>query len=339
MAIVDVDANAVRGAIARFDREMRETEDWAGWENQPRFKYALVEEGRKYPPKEIVSLATGMSTNEFSGGTATNQYLRKRGFVIAPLRTTESVKSSLETVLEDYPTARRSEDFGKDSSMSQHFATLVDLLQKQPLLTQYPYIKVEGSVGGGNWASVPWLAFLDRRETVTTTRGIYVVILFRDDGSGLYFTLNQGTTEPAERLGRAAGRTEVEQRAQVIRARTTTLALAENGFELDNKIDLRSNTNLGRSYEPSTIAHKFYGRGEVGDDPHLLEDLKLLFQAYDAYVSEGRPDMSVQGGIHVLLKWSAKEIPDTVERHKAIADESGMVWWANLEIGGFRRIG
>ncbi len=54
-------------------------------------------------------------------------------------------------------------------------------------------IEVVWSVGFGNWARVPWIAFLDSHVT-TTQRGIYGVFLFREDVSGVS-TFNQGVTE------------------------------------------------------------------------------------------------------------------------------------------------
>jgi len=32
-------------------------------------------------------------------------------------------------------------------------------------------------------------------------------------------------------------------------------------------------------------------------------------------------------GLHLLLKWAARNAPDTIDRHRRLADENGSVWW------------
>jgi len=55
-------------AMQEFDRRLRITADWASWELNQAFKYAIELEGRRYPVKKIVSLATGAPVDQFSGG-------------------------------------------------------------------------------------------------------------------------------------------------------------------------------------------------------------------------------------------------------------------------------
>ena len=69
------------------------------------------------------------------------------------------------------------------------------------------------SIGQGNWAKVPWLAFLDARETDSTQRGVYPAYLFRQDGSGFYLVLAQGVTEPKRELGTAGAHAALAQKA------------------------------------------------------------------------------------------------------------------------------
>jgi hypothetical protein len=89
MPIPHVSPEALRDAMETFDRELRDTSDWADWEQNRAHRYALDHEGQHYPVKQIVSLATGMPVSEFSGGEAAgqaNQYAAERGFVIVELR-------------------------------------------------------------------------------------------------------------------------------------------------------------------------------------------------------------------------------------------------------------
>jgi hypothetical protein len=43
-------------------------------------KFAVMIDGRAYPPKAIISLATGLPVSAFSGGIESTRWLAKRGF-------------------------------------------------------------------------------------------------------------------------------------------------------------------------------------------------------------------------------------------------------------------
>ena len=70
---------------------------------------------------------------------------------------------------------------------------LLDLLEKPRLL------KIEGSVGKGNWATCPWIAVFNTTITDTAQFGYYPVYLFREDMQGVYLSINQGVTDIRER--------------------------------------------------------------------------------------------------------------------------------------------
>src|SRR5215470_14083703 len=89
MAIPHVSSEALRDAMGRFDRELRDTSDWADWEQNRAHRYAIGYAGRRYPVKQIISMATGTPVSDFSGGEAAgdaNQYVTSRGFAIVELR-------------------------------------------------------------------------------------------------------------------------------------------------------------------------------------------------------------------------------------------------------------
>lgn len=68
----DTTPDAVRQAAAEFDS------------NPARFhkptKFAVIVDGRAYPPKAIIALATGLPVSSFSGGIESTRWLSKRGF-------------------------------------------------------------------------------------------------------------------------------------------------------------------------------------------------------------------------------------------------------------------
>lgn len=70
-------------AIQAFDAEYPNTNDYREWLEKGNYKYALVHEGRKYPPKHILSMATGTPWQEFGGGVQqANRVLSKLEFKI-----------------------------------------------------------------------------------------------------------------------------------------------------------------------------------------------------------------------------------------------------------------
>ncbi len=136
-------------------------------------------------------------------------------------------------------------------------------------------IQIKASAGAGNWASVPWLAILDPRITNSTQKGIYPVYLFRADGSGVYLSLGQGTTEPTRMHGSIEAEKLIKERATVIRKKISAL----NHWKAA-ETDLRSNTQLGRSYEKANIGAHLYELKNLPSEVKLQQDLRELLSIY-----------------------------------------------------------
>ena len=69
-------------ALDEFDAEYPNPNDYDRWREKHTYHWAINQKGRFYPPKYILSLATGVDTNDFSGGETTNGPLRRLGFDI-----------------------------------------------------------------------------------------------------------------------------------------------------------------------------------------------------------------------------------------------------------------
>jgi hypothetical protein len=85
MPIPLVDRTRIGEVMAQFDRNERSSAKWEGWEKKGNHKYAITNNDRLYPVKEIVAEATGVPTASFGGGSEANDYIRKLGFKIEPL--------------------------------------------------------------------------------------------------------------------------------------------------------------------------------------------------------------------------------------------------------------
>jgi hypothetical protein len=135
MKIPETTAQALHDAMDRFDKELRNTTVWERWEQDETHKYALEQDGKLYPVKQIVSMATGVPVGQFSGGDQANDFVKGYGFepIEIPSRV-RGIKANLDLVLSQYVSVTQKEPFGSASSIWPAW-----------------------SVGLGNWAKVPYI--------------------------------------------------------------------------------------------------------------------------------------------------------------------------------------
>ncbi len=336
--IPDVPREAVLKALERFDQEHRDTSRWEAWEDVATYKHAIDHEGKHYPVKEIISLATGAPKSNFSGGPVSNTYLKKRGFTVIRIRDDDNpIGRQIEEILAGYLEAKISEQFGGSSTMGRSFDKLKKLFSASAPVSKRPQLKVGASCGQGNWAAVPWLAFLDSRETASTKRGVYPVIPFSEDMSGVYLTLNQGVMELINSIGRPKAYEQLHENAEQLGGICENLTF--RGFSLDRSMQLSSRSGLGKHYENGTVAHKLYPKGDMPADEEILEDLEEVLMAYDSYL-EGK-------GGHWLFQANPKffdidaalqELPEITWGAKGGSrhfkpQQTGFIWRSGPEAG------
>ncbi|MGG1638876.1 MrcB family domain-containing protein [Paenibacillus sp. NRS-1760] len=140
--------------------------------------------------------------------------------------------------------------------------------------------KVQGSIGQGNWANIPWLAILDKRLTTTTQQGEYIVYLFAEDMSAVYLTLLQGVTVPLRERGKRDGYQYFEQKVSEMRE-----LLPLRNLHKDADIHLTA-SGLGRDYQVSTVAYARYDRNNIPDDDVLIADLENMMYNYKLYADQ-----------------------------------------------------
>lgn len=217
-------------------------------------------------------------------------------YYVAPLRelwkeppsppegTPTQIQDGLIAIMANYQQARSSEGFSGSHPITLSFEKIRRGLQESAVVRKSPTLRVEWSIGKGNWSRVPWIALMDTRETTTTRKGVYCVWLFRQDMTGVYLTLNQGVRKPQEELGRAAANEYLHRRASEIR--TLSPELQDAGFKLDGRIDLRASPGLGKDYEDSTIAYRFFDATMVPGDVELLKDVEAVLNTYERYLTK-----------------------------------------------------
>jgi len=77
-----VTSQEILDALHEFSLEYPDTATYENWLRKDSYNYAVRYGEDVFPPKHILSRATGIPTTEFSGGEQTNRVLRLLGFNI-----------------------------------------------------------------------------------------------------------------------------------------------------------------------------------------------------------------------------------------------------------------
>lgn len=283
--------------------------------------YALIVDGREYDPKAIAGVAYGydhpdegtLKNTEFNGGHQLRSAFQPAGFNIE-LRTAEGdtvIQGLLERFMAEYSDAKR-EKFGGSHAAVETLRLLEKHIAQSAPLSARPDVKVKSSAGQGNWAAVPWIAMLDKRITRSTQSGVYAVLLFREDMSGVYVTVAQGTQE-LKKSGKEHMLSQLAATASRVKALASS-ELTERSFLTDDSVSLGNGT-LAHDYAASTIVHKFYARGSAPEDAEILRDLDTVLELSDNNIEQlQRADPPV----------SVSTLADIAEAFRVAVDSSGL---------------
>jgi hypothetical protein len=180
------------------------------------------------------------------------------------------IRGSLLKVMNEYLGAKR-EGFGSHPLGAFVRNTIPSEFYQLSFIDTAEYL-VTGSVGQGNWASVPWVAIMNRKITVSTQRGYYIVYLFSEDMQSVYLTLAQGVTETTK--------DEMQRIKDEIR----------DSIPDTSKVRKDDNFSLGvsskaRQYALSTAAYIPYYLDNLPDESTFVNDLQEMLKIYEHYIS------------------------------------------------------
>jgi len=190
------------------------------------------------------------------------------------------MKELLEEITQSW-TVAVNENF-TNHPIAQKIRTTLPSVVREYISESHPTFTVKSSAGAGNWANIPWLSILDPAITDTTQGGIYPVYLFKSDGSGVYLSLNQGTTNLEKEYGKAGAK---EKAREISGSVLSSIDNLSNWGKAD--IDLAATTPLGRSYEYPNIVAKFYPADAIPPSEVLRRDLLELLEFYSKISSLG----------------------------------------------------
>lgn len=139
---------------------------------------------------------------------------------------------------------------------------------------------ISGSVGQGNWASVPWIGIFYKQITTSATKGIYIVYLLSTDCSRLYLTFNQGCTDFRNSHTKKETINYLRENAEKLSSQ-----IDGRSFLSDENIDLGNDiTDLGLFYQKGTIYYKKYDIDQIPEENELIDDLKKMADIYNEYI-------------------------------------------------------
>lgn len=139
--------------------------------------------------------------------------------------------------------------------------------------------KVEGSFGAGNMARIPWVAIFNRKVTTTAQDGYYIVLLFSEDMSGCYLSLNQGFTRFEKQYSSGIAQYKIKQIAKSAQKLFST-----NLNAIVGEISLAASGDLGKGYQLGAIESFFYKRDALPTEQKIISDFKELLNHYDCLV-------------------------------------------------------
>ncbi len=155
-----------------------------------------------------------------------------------------------------------------------------------PVLCANEHWVVDGSVGKGKWATVPWVAFFDSRETTSAQKGVYPVIHFSAE-TPVGIRIGLGVAATAFR-GRADEKAAAVWEELGEQSRTE---LADAGF-VDVVSGTSQRTPIGsgdhaRRYDKGMVFERFVDLDELKQSPaESTGALKVLLASYQGWVEE-----------------------------------------------------
>lgn len=179
--------------------------------------------------------------------------------------------------------------------------------------------KVKGSIGNGNIARVPWVGIFRTSITQNAENGYYIVLLFSEDMSSCFLSLNQGITAVQKIYTKPFALKKMQEVA-----RNALKYLEVHPLAILGKIDLKSTGYLARGYEAAAIESFQYVVDDLPSEKQFLADLDFLLAEYrlledifkvDLY---SLLDVSEEEFQQVALEKAATELPDVLSETETI---------------------
>lgn len=185
-----------------------------------------------------------------------------------------NLQSFIKEILNNYK-QEKNNDFANNSLGSLLKNSITDYLKN--IIDNSKYT-LEWSIGKGQWAAIPWLAIFDNDITKSAQNGYYIVYLFKENMSGVYVTIMQGTTSVKQEFGK---KVEDELIARSKYYSSHIMSKPQNFNTGEICLNITKKQSAGYLYQYGTILHKYYDKNNVPDEKILIQDLKTLLNIYN----------------------------------------------------------
>ena len=207
------------------------------------------------------------------------------------------MKEVIEKILDEYVPSK-SEPFAGHNMGLFFRSTIPQEVYNTGIVNSQDYL-VMGSVGQGNWATVPWICIFDKEITTSATKGIYIVYLLEKSGNSLYLTLIQGCTDVRKSHTK-------KETIQIMRDNATKLiaSLDSRGFLSDENINLGEGlTELAELYQKGTIFYKEYKKvlSDIEEAKELIYDKDMAEFAREELSNAEEEKTRLESELEILL--------------------------------------
>lgn len=187
------------------------------------------------------------------------------------------MREQISRFMQEFPEAKQ-QTFAGNSFGDFVRTEIPEVLYNTGFVNREEYL-VKGSVGQGNWTTIPWIAILNSSITTTPQEGVYIVYLLSSDSKRLYLSFNQGCTKIKNSHSKNETISILENAANEIRQK-----INGQGFSIEKDIELGDRpSGNGIFYEKGDIFHTVYNTDEIPGEETLLDDLKRMMIVYADY--------------------------------------------------------
>ncbi|MDF9663115.1 MrcB family domain-containing protein [Bacillus wiedmannii] len=181
-----------------------------------------------------------------------------------------SLREGFLKIMKEYLDAKTEKFAGHKLGLTVRNDIATEII-RLPFINEKQY-SVIGSVGKGNWATVPWIALMHRDITTSTQRGYYIVYLFSEDMQRLYLTIGQGVTETTK------------EEMQKIKEEIREQIHMSDKVKKDDEIFLGT-SQKAKGYANSTAAYITYDVNRMPSESELVEDLEEMLRYYEGFIA------------------------------------------------------
>ncbi|QWI15413.1 DUF3578 domain-containing protein [Bacillus wiedmannii] len=181
-----------------------------------------------------------------------------------------SLREGFLKIMKEYLDAKTEKFAGHKLGLTVRNDIATEII-RLPFINERQY-SVIGSVGKGNWATVPWIALMHRDITTSTQRGYYIVYLFSEDMQRLYLTIGQGVTETTK------------EEMQKIKEEIREQIHMSQKVKKDDEIFLGTSSKA-KGYANSTAAYIAYDANKIPSEKELVEDLEEMLRYYEGFIA------------------------------------------------------